>query len=68
MRCKNVASFEMLTLLYVVPCCQADNHKLAIELQSAIAQCTDVMEKYVQSESTREEMRVQLQQLKQQTG
>ena len=52
-------------------CCwvwQDDNHKLAIELQSAIAQCSDVMEKYVRSETTREDMRVQLQQLKQQTG
>ena len=55
--------------MYLLPLLhQADNHKLATELQSAIAQCTDVMEKYVQSESTREELRLQLQQLKQQTG
>ena len=47
---------------------QSDNHILANELQSAISQNTDITEKFVRSELTREQLRAQLQDLKQTTG
>ena len=47
---------------------QNDNHKLANELQSAISQNTEITEKFVRSELTREQLRAQLHDLKQTTG
>jgi hypothetical protein len=47
---------------------QEDNRKLVTELQSAVSQNTDITEKFVRSELSREQLRVQLHELKQKTG
>jgi hypothetical protein len=61
----------VLVLLYALKLTvtlQENNRKLVTELQSAISQNTDITEKFVRSELTREQLRAQLHDLKQKTG
>jgi len=59
---------ELVRVSWLSFCLQEDNRKLAVELQSAIGQNTDITEKFVRSELTRDQLSTQLHELKHKTG